>query len=141
VSSNDLLMNLNRHSDYHECLIGIQITLNALLMFINGVERSTNDEALDVIHKMQTIHMQVHNRMFVAKTRIKDVLRDAISKMVHNHAEAVPMKKPIKLNIIMMEKAKCILIGSKDKETISILIDNNDFLSLIKKLKLQPMHQ
>jgi hypothetical protein len=61
-------------------------------MFIDGVERSTKDEALDVIHKMQTIHMQVHNRMFVAKTRIKDVLGDAISKMLHNHAEVMPMK-------------------------------------------------
>jgi uncharacterized membrane-anchored protein YjiN (DUF445 family) len=43
--------------------------------------------------------------------------------MIHNHAEAISMKKSIKLNIAMLEKAERILTGAKDKETINSLIN------------------
>ncbi len=61
--------------------------------------------------------------------------------MVHNHAEAISMKVSIKLNIVKLEKAECILTGSKleDKNTINSLIDN--ILGLINKSRLQPTHQ
>ena len=52
--------------------------------------------------------------------------------MVHNHAEAIVMRDSVKLNLAMLEKAECILTGSKD-------IDN--FWGLINKSRLQPTHK
>jgi hypothetical protein len=76
------------------------------------------------------------------KSRIKDLLQESVSKMIHknhNHAEALAMKESIKLNIAMLETAKCILTGSKDKGTINPLLDN--MWGLINKSRLRPTHK
>jgi hypothetical protein len=61
-----------------------------------------DDEPLSVLYRMQTIQIQVQNRIFSAKTRIKESLREAISKIVHNHVRAVAMKESTKLNLAML---------------------------------------
>ena len=55
--------------------------------------------------KWQEFSIQIQNKLFTANQRAKDSLRNSISKMGHNHAEAVAMKEPVKLNLAMLEKA------------------------------------
>jgi hypothetical protein len=136
-----LLSTLTKLSKYHaEIIIEAHYEIRkAFHMYFEGTECSPTDEPLEILQKVQSAHIQVKNKLFANKPRIKDLLQESVSKMIHNHAEAVSMAESIKLNIAMLEKAKCILTGSNDKETINSLIDY--MWGLVNKSRLQPTHK
>jgi hypothetical protein len=83
-----------------------------LLLSVRGCEWGSNFEAPE--QRYHITPQQGRKRTQVYES----------SKMVHNHAEAVAMKKSIKSNTAKLEKAKCILTRSKDSATINSFIDN-----------------
>jgi hypothetical protein len=130
-----VLSNLKKLSNYppYATMEALDEISKAFRMYIEENEETSNGEPLEILHRLQAAHIQVQNKLFANKSRIRVSLQDSISKMVHNHAEAVLMKDSAKLNLAMHERAECILSGSKDKELASTLIDN--MWSLINKSK------
>ena len=117
----------------------------AVEMFIeeDGKLEFKMNEPLGVLHQLQSFHIKFQNKCYINESRIKESLHESVTKMVHNHAASISMKYSVKLNFAVLEKADCILTGSKDKEIISSIIDN--LWGLINKsslqVRLQPTHK
>jgi hypothetical protein len=140
-----VLIALNKLSNYPPDFIteALHEIHKAIEMFIEVEGKFKMNEPsgvlLKLLHLLQSFHIKAQNKLYINKSRIKDVLHDSVTKMVHNHAEAISMKDSVKLNSAMLEQAECILTGSKDKEIISFLLDN--LWNLINKSSLRSTHK
>jgi hypothetical protein len=96
-----------------EALHEIQKAMEMYIEF--DIEWRTN-EPLGVLYLLQSCHIKTQNKLYINKSRIKETLHASVSKMVHNHVEAIAMKDSVKLNSAMLEQAECMLTSTKDKE-------------------------
>ena len=109
-----------------------EITMEALQVILNVMEkfivvnpgRLQAHEPLAVLILLQNLHIKVQNKLHKNKARIEESLQNAISKLPSSHAEAIAAKNSIKLNLAMLEQAKCMLAGQKDHEVMSNYLDN-----------------
>ncbi len=111
----------------------------AVELFIEDDGGFKMSEPLGVLHQLQSFHIKTQNKLYINNSRIKETQHESVTNMVRYHAESISMKDSVKLNLAMLEQAECILTGSKDKEIISLIIDN--LWELINMSSLQPTHK